>query len=231
MDTATSLRLRSSLSYCLIDGHAIFLDVDGDRYFRLPAPLETTFLTHMTTGECATSALRGLLECGLLENAPSSSLRRTQTFAEPPMRSALEMASVAGFFSVGALLEVGTIVASTYWRLRTRPLRDVLDHLVARHVEDSALKDAAHGEATERRLLATAAVFNRIRPFVPVETVCLLDSIALLSFLAHRGLHASIVMGVTCDPFEAHCWVQARDLLLNETVGDACMYTPIKVIP
>ena len=60
--------------------------------------------------------------------------------------------------------------------------------------------------------------------------MCLLDSIALVRFLARRGLYAQLVFGVTDDPFSAHCWVQAGDLVLNDTVGDVSAHTPIRVI-
>jgi hypothetical protein len=58
----------------------------------------------------------------------------------------------------------------------------------------------------------------------------LLDSLAMVMFLAKRGLHASIVIGVTSAPFSAHCWVQTGDLVLNDTVGNARAFTPIRVI-
>lgn len=231
MDTPAHPRLRSDLSYCLIDGHAIFLDVDGDRYFRLPTSLETAFLAWVSRGECTASTLRGLVDCGVLDDSLDPSFSPPRRTAEPPMRSALEMGQATRFFSASVLFEVGTLVASTHRQLRTRLLKDILDNLPARPAHDVVLNDTDYGVAADSRLVAAAQTFVWTRAFVPIETVCLLDSIALVRFLARRDLHASIVMGVTCDPFEAHCWVQAGDLLLNETVGDACMYTPIKVVP
>jgi hypothetical protein len=84
--------------------------------------------------------------------------------------------------------------------------------------------------AVEQLLLEASGEFRFARAYTPVETRCLLDSLAMVKFLARRKLHASIVFGVTSDPFSAHCWVQAGDLVLNDTVGHANAHTPIRVI-
>lgn len=52
----------------------------------------------------------------------------------------------------------------------------------------------------------------------------------MIIFLARRRLHASIVFGVTGDPFGAHCWVQTSDLVLSDTLGNATGHTPIRVV-
>jgi len=70
-------------------------------------------------------------------------------------------------------------------------------------------------------------VFDRLRWFYPRPYLCLFDSLALIHFLAHFRLHADWVFGVKADPFEAHCWVQADGLVLNDTVGRVSAFTPI----
>ncbi|WP_434213483.1 lasso peptide biosynthesis B2 protein [[Pseudomonas] boreopolis] len=57
-----------------------------------------------------------------------------------------------------------------------------------------------------------------------------MDSLSLLRFLSRRELPANIVFGVTLAPFAAHCWVQAGDIVLNETLSDANAHTPIRMI-
>jgi len=52
----------------------------------------------------------------------------------------------------------------------------------------------------------------------------------MVRFLAKSGLHARLVIGVACDPFSAHAWVQHGPLVLNETVGTALAYVPIRII-
>jgi hypothetical protein len=65
---------------------------------------------------------------------------------------------------------------------------------------------------------------------VPIPSVCLSDSIALLDLLARRGLAADLVFGVKLNPFAAHCWVQAGDVVLNETVECVRRHTEILVV-
>ena len=43
-------------------------------------------------------------------------------------------------------------------------------------------------------------------------------------------MHANLVFGVTGDPFSAHCWVQVDELVLNDTLGNANAYTPIRTV-
>jgi len=70
-------------------------------------------------------------------------------------------------------------------------------------------------------------VFDRLRWFYPRPYLCMFDSLALIHFLAHFRLHPDWVFGVKADPFEAHCWVQADGLVLNDTVGRVSGFTPI----
>jgi hypothetical protein len=52
----------------------------------------------------------------------------------------------------------------------------------------------------------------------------------MVKFLAKRRLYSNLVMGVACDPFSAHAWVQYGALVLNDSVGNAQAYVPIRVI-
>jgi len=89
---------------------------------------------------------------------------------------------------------------------------------------------ACSNPSSELGIIKAAIQFNNARRYVPVETSCLLDSLSLLRFLSRRRLWANIVFGVALNPFSAHCWIQADDVALNETVSDANVYTPIKMV-
>ncbi|MEE7561107.1 lasso peptide biosynthesis B2 protein, partial [Xanthomonas sp. Kuri4-2] len=147
----------------------------------------------------------------------------------PARRSAMESGIPAPRPGPLALAEVCALVLHTQWRLQRSPLRRVLARLQAgRHIA-FPVGDAPHAPA-EQRLCAAAAVYRRARLYVPVEMRCLLDSLALLRFLRRRQCHARLVFGVALDPFSAHCWVQADDLVLNDTVGNVHAHTPIRVV-
>lgn len=75
-------------------------------------------------------------------------------------------------------------------------------------------------EATQAYLLARPYVFSwRER--------CLLDSLALIEFLAMRDLFPMMVIGVSTKPFASHCWVQAGVAVLNDAPAHVSQFQPI----
>jgi hypothetical protein len=74
------------------------------------------------------------------------------------------------------------------------------------------------------------SVFDRLRLFYPRSYQCLFDSLALINFLAHFNLYPDWVFGVTAEPFEAHCWVQAGSIVLNDTLERVSAFTPIMYV-
>jgi hypothetical protein len=217
--------LNADISFCELDGRLFFLDINNDRYFQLSRTLEHSFLSYLEDPENANVDVSGLLKHNLL-------LRAT---AEPiadiayPSRSVLETPSPDRHVPFDAVRDVFLMVAMMHWQLKIRRLKSILealnDHRQIRtspHVEDET--------KFQERITGAATAFNLVRPFVPIETCCLIDSLSMIRFLAKRGLHAQLVMGVACDPFSAHSWVQHGPLVLNETVGTAQAYVPIGVI-
>ena len=71
------------------------------------------------------------------------------------------------------------------------------------------------------------SAFHRLRLFYPRPYLCLFDSLALVHFLARFRLYPDWVFGVRADPFEAHCWVQAGSVVLNDTLERVSAFTPI----
>lgn len=81
----------------------------------------------------------------------------------------------------------------------------------------------------EEALVARALAFRQLLPWAPFQGVCLYRSHLLLHHLHAVGLDASWVIGVQTWPFAAHCWLQAGDLVLDDTVDNVSTYTPILV--
>lgn len=77
------------------------------------------------------------------------------------------------------------------------------------------------------RARSLVAVFERWRLFYPRSYLCLFDSLALIHFLARFHVYPDWVFGVAAEPFEAHCWVQAGNVVLNDTVERVSAFTPI----
>jgi hypothetical protein len=87
-----------------------------------------------------------------------------------------------------------------------------------RHSGDPSTPDRIVRAFEHARILRTAA--NR----------CLPRSIALSIRLASCGTRANVVIAVKLAPFAAHCWSQAGDVVLNDSVEEVQRYTPLLVL-
>ncbi|WP_140725802.1 lasso peptide biosynthesis B2 protein [Pseudomonas sp. Hp2] len=222
------LGLHRDISYCQVEDRLIFLDIQNDRYFRLSARMESAFARYVEEGDDSATGIRDLVARQILVDGPGHDTPVPILSVGLPTRSAMEVdAPVGRTGSITVLYTIG-IVCLTHLQLKTRRLKHVLDE-VALYRERNAPSSpgASHREES---LLAAAAAFRSVRPYVPLDTCCLPDSIAMVRFLAKRGFHAQLVFGVTGEPFSAHCWVQHDAIVLNDTVGHAAAHTPIRVI-
>ena len=227
-------RLREGLSYCRIDGHAIFLDIESDRYFRLSDGIEAAFTAFIDGSGNSEAELAALTKNSILTDLPRESPRiegnGMGSSMSPPTRSAFELSGPSGSLRLTALLEVSTLVLATRRALRTQRLADVMESL-AYYRRKHMRKPPSLPKNSFTPLVCDAAnSFNRARLYLPVATSCLLDSLSMAKFLARRQIDTSIVFGVTRDPFAAHCWVQVGDTVLNDTVGNVTAHTPIRIV-
>jgi hypothetical protein len=223
-------RLSEGLSYCQIDGHAIFLDIQGDRYFRLSEDMEAIFRAFMNGGPNSEAELAALAKYKVLTTAPRIGNNDAGSPRVSPTCSAIELSEPSGSLGPWALLEVSIMVLGTRRALKTRRLADILDSFVC-YRQKHAGKPPSQPTTLATTLVCDAAnLFNRTRLYVPVATSCLLDSLSMAKFLARRQIDTSIVFGVTRDPFAAHCWVQVGNMVLNDTVGNATAHTPIRIV-
>jgi hypothetical protein len=224
-------RLRENLSYCDVDGHLIFLDVTQDRYFKLTGALENAMRRFQAREDVAPTLVDGLVAARILAEVPSLRACTAMTNIRRPTCSAIEQPATMASQRIGMAIvfEVLTIVWSTRRQLKTRALKTNLDKASAYRDRKTGAHEVATPTAPEDKLLQASEQFARARRYVPIEPICLLDSLSLLRFLSRRGLSAHIVFGVTPEPFAAHCWVQADDMVLNEALFDTHAYTPIKV--
>ncbi|MCL7714975.1 lasso peptide biosynthesis B2 protein [Stenotrophomonas mori] len=223
------LGLRHGLSYCVSDGIVIFLDVDLDRYFRLPPPLEQAFLAYADTGTAHVVTLQPLIDGGILSDASDALPLQEAPRIAAPSDSAIECITQQKRSAITLLPEVSI---TTWWmrrQLMNRPLKAVLE-TAAEHRRRCVRSVRSPRHRAEEWLLETVQAFQRARRQVPVPTRCLLDSLTLTRVLACRGQDSRIVFGIAHAPFSAHCWVQVDGLVLNESVGTAMAHTPIKVV-
>jgi hypothetical protein len=222
--------LRNDLSYCVVDGHAVFLDVAADKYFELPEQLDKAFVGYASASDRSRAPESMLVERNILVPGGRVFGDASRPAASTPSRSALETPEVHSRYAIQALPEVMMTTWRCRHRLVSRSLRDVIDETSRYRARHCPAPPTSPTAAQERQLLRLVDVFHRARRYVPIEPRCLLDSLSLCRFLARRHLTSRIVLGVTNDPFAAHCWVQAGDIVLSDTVGNAMAHTIIKVI-
>lgn len=90
--------------------------------------------------------------------------------------------------------------------------------------------DRAALEAPSPALLAESARFARMAPWLPRAGLCLMRSLQQRLYLARRGHGVAWVFGVRTWPFEAHCWLQAGDVVLDDVPARVAGFTPILVV-
>lgn len=225
-------QLREDLSCCDVDGNMIFLDIAQDRYFKLTGPLEKAIRRFRAHEDVPSTLLEGLVEARILVEAPGLKAPATIANIQHAAGSAMEQPAAIAVRHVSAAIvfEVMALISSTRHHLKVRTLKVILDEARAYRDRKTGLHEVTTPAVIDGNLLGANWQFARARRYVPIEPVCLLDSLSLLRFLSRRGLFANIVLGVTAEPFAAHCWVQAGDIVLNETLSDAHAHTPIRMV-
>lgn len=225
-------RLRENLSCCDVDGHMIFLDIAQDRYFRLTGPLEKAMRRFRAHEHVASTLLEHLAAAQILVETSDLEADIVITNIQRPSRSAIEQVSAIKNcrLSAAVVFEVMAIILSIRRQLKNCTLKTIIDKAGTYRSRKVDAQEIVIPTTLERSLLLANEKFARARRYVPIEPVCLLDSLSLLWFLSRRGLSANIVFGVIPEPFAAHCWIQAGDMVLNETLSDAHAHTPIRIV-
>jgi len=224
--------LRDDLSCCDVDGHLIFLDIAQDRYFKLTGDLEKAMRRFRAHEDIAPTLVEDLAAARILVEAPNLKARAAIANIRPPTCSAIEQVPTIGSRQLGmaVIFEVMAIVRSIRRQLKIHTLKTNIEVARAYRDRKTSALEIATPTTLENSLLQASWQFARARRYVPIEPVCLLDSLSLLRFLSRRGIPANIVFGVMPEPFAAHCWVQAGDIVLNETLSDANAHTPIRMV-
>jgi len=210
--TAMTLYLRPDVHAVAIGDDLALLDITGDAYLCLPGAAS------ILTGGRQTAIAQGpladtLIEAGLLASDPPPLIEEPPP---APTRSIIHGPAV-GRPGPRALIAAAGVVADIR---QARAGQGLAPYLRVAEARTELSRDPA---AT----LAAARLFWAMGPWLPLEGECLLRSAMLISFLRRSGLAADWVFGVRLWPFNAHCWVQADDVCLNDDVERLWAYTPI----
>jgi Transglutaminase-like superfamily len=139
---------------------------------------------------------------------------RSLEIAEPNASVRQPLSCIVRFFLACARVD---------WYLRKNDLSRALTRIERRRTRvrsSAATRNVIHA----RRLIA---VFKDLRPLYPRPYLCLFDSLALVELLASYRLFPRVVFGVIADPFQAHCWLQEGNTVLNDDLERVARYKPI----
>jgi hypothetical protein len=101
---------------------------------------------------------------------------------------------------------------------------------MVRRAQARASVVGADEQVATAALMAKAAAFRWMLPWVPLQGECLFRAFMLLNFLHLAGHDARWIFGVRTWPFQAHCWLQAGDLVLDDAAERVSAFTPILVV-
>ena len=214
-----SLALRPGLSFCVVSGQALFLDLPQDRYFCLKQGEDEAFRA-WARGSLSpdNSNLHGLIQAdilteGLQEQPPSKSWQPPRRRLEP------------GIFSLRS-----TIRALRRRHQVSRSLaRNGLAHTLAL-IPTSAIVGWSSTEAELFRAGRIANAHEAADVLIGAHDKCLSRAISLTIELRRSGLDAFAVLSVALRPFQAHSWVQLGDQLVNDDLETVRKFQPILVI-
>ena len=214
------LNLAGSIHAARLGDDMVLLDVRGGQYYCLPeaadafAPGPAGRLVVMDSG--LWEDLRALDLTGNL--VPSHGP------AHPPIAGAdlpaMKPRSVGLLERWDGLVSYGTMLRRYYGR----PFGDLIN--VARDTRPVSMRPSRVCDALVERV----AAFRKLLPWAPFPGVCLYRSFMLLVFLRRAGFDATWMFGVRTWPFEAHCWLQVEDTVLDDLAERVRSYTPILAV-
>jgi hypothetical protein len=220
--------------WCIVGDRVVFLDLGRDRYQCLSPAASSAFVRMFPNqANSKTENLKDfspdvrdlvarLLQTGLLTHEPTAAISERASvqsvsrslWSETPALGPVVQRSAAFWFACTR--------AST--SLRYRGIRRAV-----RAIEAKKLRGVS-AQRSGTSLHHEISVFKSLRPHYPRKYLCLFDSLALLHFLAQAGFHPDWVFGVSIPPFNAHCWIQHGNTVLNDDVETVQRYTPIMVV-
>jgi hypothetical protein len=239
---SAELCLASHVRACAHDGQVILLDLRRSRYLGVSGTRSAALASvvsgwpHAKGSFQSAASLPGpdiealaapLLRQGLLTRTPAVAQAAAGVTLPEATRS-LNAEDFVGSVSVGATRFVRFVRCSASASLSLRVLS--LQRIARRIASLRAQHGAKAVSPTSQPLRDAVAAYLRLRPLMlTAHDRCLHDSLTLLAFLGAEGWRPNWVIGVTTQPFRAHAWVQAGDLVLSDLHENVRRYTPILV--
>jgi hypothetical protein len=197
-----------------IDGDIVFMDTKADTYLALPSRQDGG-LAALLQGD-AGSIADELTDIGILVRGG----HRRATGAAPPPAAARDLVTSWPSARHGSLADLPHLLIGslrTWAAIRWSSPKHWLRPIAAGRRPDM----------TEAEVAAAAARLPHLLLFVPFVRRCLPKAMLCRRLLSRQGISVSWVFGVRAHPFEAHCWLQWRDIVLDDRLEHVRRYTPI----
>lgn len=232
------LSIASHVRACACGRSVILLDLRRNRYLGVSDTVSHALAGHIDgwppshEPACAdawrdarSSVATSLFSQGLLTAERSE---RTPAITLQDATASIDIDTPLASSSVGArrLLQFTGSIAIAAWWLRCRSLEVAANSITARRAQ--LLSPQSESLALMR---PGVVAYEVLRPFAfTAREKCLLDSLALVTFLAQDGLLPRWVIGVKTSPFGAHSWVQSGTTVLNDQHEYVRQFRPILVV-
>lgn len=227
---------------CVSGQHVVLMDLERDKYVAVvPADRLAGWVRGWPVGSSPASdppdsaygapdpLVSQMLAHGMLVTDPYVGKAAVPVTTVRPQRNLAEFdLDVRGRASAAQLWRFARSCLRAQLSLKLRPIQSIVETVRERKARQGP-GDAPAADPARLRSLVTA--FARLRPlFYTLRAACLLDSLTLLHFLSAEGIHPDWVFGVKTEPFDAHCWVQQGEVLLNDAPDRVRQYSPILVV-
>lgn len=228
---------------CISGQHVVLMDLERDKYVAVaPAHRLACWVRGWPVGAMpavgppsspdggADALVAQMLAHGMLVTDPHVGKPAVPVSTDRPQRSLVEFdLDIRPQANAAQLWRFGGSCLRAQLALKLRPIQSIVEAVRDRKARHHAASAPQPIDASRLRSLVTA--FTRLRPlFYTLRSACLLDSLTLLHFLGAEGIHADWVFGVKTEPFDAHCWIQQGEVLLNDIPDRVRQYSPILVV-
>ena len=228
---------------CVTNGQVVLLDIRRQKYIGL-GRVSSALLAHhvvgwpLMDGDGAMELKSGddrrhttvtkMQRMGLITRDPAQAHTATQRITTPAARTLvpadLEKRPIVKWGFGFRILQACMAAA---WDLRLCRFEQVVSRLQGRQTERSVTSAGCD----QRSLFDVVERYVYARPlFFSARNACRYDSRTLLELLYYHRIFPTWMFGVHTEPFQAHCWLQLGDLVVNDAVENVSRFTPILAI-
>ncbi|WP_372784596.1 lasso peptide biosynthesis B2 protein [Phenylobacterium sp.] len=214
------IKLRQDVRIAAVERDLVILDISGDTYSCLPEAAQAWSDFEAGSGSAQAEAIAAaLLDGGLAERGA----RRTPVPRPPSLPSECCLDGQQDRLRWSDIVALTGSYLDYRFRYEGRTFAQILKFV--RRPGRASVSGKSDAE-----LYRLSRTFQRLVIWLPAPGKCLVRSFLLLRFLQRSGADAIWVFGVETWPFEAHCWLQKGEVVLDDRPERVAAYEPIHAV-